>query len=146
MKKLKIKLLRTVNSPIALILSLLGIQSCGGFVEEYGCPHADLTISGIVTDKNDKPIRGIRVHAQCECAADTTDEQGKFHINETSIIPFNEQPLIITDIDSTENGHYASDTLILHPKYIKDTKNKSHWYDGEAIIDDVVIKLKEVEK
>ena len=71
-----------------VILAILGIGSVStGCLEEeeYGCPTADFSFQGTVTDESRQPINGIKVsvagkeYHNIEGTA-TTDSKGTYHL------------------------------------------------------------------
>jgi len=131
---------------IVLLLGFSGVFSgCeklpgGGMIAEYGMPHADFEIKGVVMDKvNSQPIQNIRVVRQVyENFGDTlyTDLEGKYAF-EFSDYPILENPfhLKIEDIDGEENGGYFGseeiDVKITQADQVK--KGDGHWYDGKFV-------------
>lgn len=144
MKRIRVKMLRTASYFLAAVLSIFGLESCSWGCE-YGTPHADLNLSGTVTDKNNMPIKGIRVDVETGHSEkqNLTNENGQFSFK-TEVFPLSELRVIATDIDSLENGLYLPDTVLIHPTFIKnkkDEKEKGNWYDGRATIENIEIKM-----
>ena len=151
MKKLNRSILRKINYCIGFILSLFGLttfMSCEYGVPpvtaEYGTPSAEFHISGRVENKLGKSIEGIKVSVYSQQnPLDTTNSDGSFKIDIYDYWPEEEISLIASDIDSTQNGHYKTDTIYITPEYKKDPNNS---WNQIANIDNVVITLEEEEK
>ena len=148
MKKLNRSILRKINYCIGFILSLFGLttfMSCEYGVPpvtaEYGTPSAEFHISGRVENKLGKSIEGIKVSVyNQQNPLDTTNSDGSFKIDIYNYWPEEEISLIASDIDSTQNGHYKTDTIYITPEYKKDPNNS---WNQIANIDNVVITLEE---
>ena len=149
MKKLNRSILRKVNYCIGFFLSLIGI-SFTGCVPKYGCPpiecaygtpSADFHISGRVENNLGKSIEGIKISVyNPQNSLDTTSADGSFKIDLYGHWPEEEITLFASDIDSTENGHYKTDTIYISPNYERDPNNS---WNQIANIDNVVITLEE---
>ena len=153
MKKINRSILHKVNYCIGFILSLFGItfQSCAPMYGPpinpedipvaYGTPSAEFHISGRVENKLGKSIEGIKISLYSEeNPVDTTNADGSFNIDVYDYWPDKKITLIASDIDSTENGSYKTDTIYLSPKYEDDPNNG---WNQIANIDNVVITLEE---
>ena len=151
MKKLNRSILRKINYCIGFILSLFGLttfMSCEYGVPpvtaEYGTPSAEFHISGRVENKLGKSIEGIKVSVyNQQNPLDTTNSDGSFKIDIYNYWPEEEISLIASDIDSTQNGHYKTDTIYITPEYKKDPNNS---WNQIANIDNVVFTLEEYEE
>ena len=151
MKKLNRSILRKINYCIGFILSLFGLttfMSCEYGVPpvtaEYGTPSAEFHISGRVENKLGKSIEGIKVSVYSQQnPLDTTNTDGSFKIDLYNHWPEEEISLIASDIDSTQNGHYKTDTIYITPEYQKDPNNS---WNQIANIDNVVFTLEEEKK
>ena len=147
MKNINRKVLRFINSCIAVILPLLGIASCENpddMMCMYGTPSAEFHISGRVKNKLGENIEGIKISLNTEeNPVDTTNADGSFNIDIYGRWPDKEIRLIVNDIDSTENGSYKTNTIYLSPKYQRDPNNS---WNQIANIEDVVITLDEEDK
>ena len=151
MKKLNRSILRKINYCIGLIFSLFGITSCEEVRAEYGVPSADYQISGRVENAQKQGIKGIKVSLKepnygifegNPFATDTTTTDGAFEIN-CSEFPEREIWLIAEDIDSTENGSYRRDSVLITPEF-NDVPG-SNWHHT-AEVKDIVITLEEEKK
>ena len=158
MKKLNRSILRRINYCIGFILSFLGMSiftsceyGCPPIQCEYGTPSADYQISGRVENAQKQGIGGIKVSLkepnyntfeENPFCTDTTNADGTFSMN-FSDFPKNEFWLIAEDIDSTENGSYRRDSVLITPE-IKDVPG-SNWHHT-AEVKDIVITLKENEE
>ena len=161
MKKLNRSILHKINYCIGFILSLFGLttfMSCEYGVPPvttgYGVPQADYQISGRVENAQKKGIQGIKVYMKSAMnydydtfegnpfVADTTTTNGAFEIN-CREFPEREIWLVAEDIDSTENGSYKRDSVLITPEF-KDVAG-SNWRHT-AVVNDVVITLEEYEE
>ena len=158
MKKLNRSILRRINYCIGFILSFLGMSiftsceyGCPPIQCEYGTPSADYQISGRVENAQKQGIRGIKVSLKDPIydifegkshTTDTTNTDGTFSMNFTDF-PKNEFWLIAEDIDSTENGSYQRDSVLITPEF-KDVPG-SNWHHT-AEVKDIVITLEENEE
>ncbi|MBO5729433.1 MAG: radical SAM-associated putative lipoprotein [Paludibacteraceae bacterium] len=151
MKKLNRSILRKINYCIGLIFSLFGITSCEEISDKYGVPLADYQISGRVENAQKQGIKGIKVSLKepnydifegNPHATDTTTTDGAFYIKCTNF-PGNEFWLIAEDIDSTENGSYRRDSVLITPEF-KDVPGNNWHHTAE--VKDIVITLEEEKK
>ena len=148
MKKLNRSILRRINYCIGFILSLFGMTifasceyGCPPIQAKYGTPSADFHISGRVENNLGKSIEGIKISVyNPQNSLDTTSADGSFKIDLYGHWPEEEITLFASDIDSTENGHYKTDTIYISPNYERDSNNS---WNQIANIDDVVITLEE---
>ena len=151
MKKLNRSILRKINYSIGLIFSLFGITSCEEISDKYGVPLADYQISGRVENAQKQGIKDIKVYMKSAMnydydtfggnpyTTDTTTTDGAFEIN-CREFPEREIWLIAEDVDSTENGSYRRDSLLITPEF-KDVPG-SNWHHT-AEVKDIVITLEE---
>ena len=156
MKKLNRSILRRINYCIGFILSLLGVSFAGCTICppiqcEYGTPQADYQISGRVENAQKQGIRGIKISLkepnyntfeENPFCTDTTTTDGTFSMNFTDF-PKNKIWLIAEDVDSTENGSYRRDSVLITPEF-KDVPG-SNWHHT-AEVKDIVITLEEEKK
>ena len=158
MKKLNRSILRRINYCIGFILSLFGMTifasceyGCPPIQTKYGVPSAEYQISGRVENAQKQGIQGIKVSLKepnygifegNPHATDTTTTDGAFYIKCTDF-PENEFWLIAEDVDSTENGSYRRDSVLITPEF----KNVpgSNWHHT-AEVKDIVITLGEQEQ
>ncbi|MDR2468914.1 MAG: radical SAM-associated putative lipoprotein [Tannerella sp.] len=160
--QLRKRLFSGVNWFLAALLTLLGFDSCDKTgTEEYGVPSADYTVKGKAVSKSTgKPVKGIRIgyspamisipeygvfpaSYRIMSAADTTDVQGEFKFTEQTS-PSNEAvPVYVEDIDGTENGLYAPETLTVDFKNAERTGKSKGWYEGEYTVT-VLVELEEL--
>ena len=136
---MKTKCLNGINAVLALLVSLLGFTSCepNNMVAEYGCPHADLTLEGQVTNEEQEALEGIQV-VRCggwrddipqmhwEQYADTlyTNSAGEFYKEQKGLFPNRYQKITVTD----PSGTYESQDTVVTVQY----KHGDGWYEGEA--------------
>ena len=151
MKKMHSSLLRRLNSCIAFLLSLMGVASfnsceCAvdyGPLPEYGTPTADFYISGRVENKLQQGVLGIDISINeygYAISLGATEEDGSFDFTISGPFPDDEICIVARDIDSTENGSYKSDTIMIDVQYTSDPNN--HW-NNISHIENIVITLEE---
>jgi len=135
---MKIKLLKSFNRVIALLLSIIGVGTActsgceyGSPAEEYGVPRADFKVTGTVTASTKKlPLQGIQVAMEFDTAF--TDQNGNYMVMTSS---FPESAFFIVkfrDVDGEVHGSYLGlDTLVVfeNPTF---TGGNGNWYQGEA--------------
>ena len=156
MKKINHSIIRKINYFIGLILSSLGLTtltSCD-IACKYGVPQADYQISGRVENAQKKGVQGIKVYMKSAMnydyntfegnptTADTTTTDGAFAIN-CREFPEREIWLVAEDIDSTENGSYRRDSVLITPEF-KDVPGNNWHHTAE--VKDIVITLEEEKK
>jgi putative lipoprotein (rSAM/lipoprotein system) len=147
---------------IALITIIGSLTSCDFFnpPAEYGVPHADYEIKGIVTDSiTSSPVQHIRVtitqnltytkndsiltHVDT-LAVKETDSTGKYDI-QFQTFPLEELTFKVKadDIDGTANGgNFTSQQKDVSFKQ-SDLSGGKDWYDGKAVkIIDIKLKKK----
>lgn len=134
---MKRQLLKHINYILGVIVGLLGFQSCdsigGSELVEYGCPHAEFSIKGKVTDVKGNPIAGEEIIAQTTDCHELyyqdeekkvlTDNDGQY-INE-QVITFAPPKVRVIVVDNT--GKYKNDTVQIE---LKKTKNGEGWFEG----------------
>jgi len=152
--KAKRKMIKIVNWALAGVLTLLGFAGCDTTYgpDEYGTPHADFTVKGVVVDKETgKAIKGISVSYNSfiepiymygtpqtsfeQKSSVLTDEKGAFKITKNGFS--NQQvtfPVYVEDIDGKENGLYQPDTLQVDFKYAVQSGKSKSWYGGEYTV------------
>lgn len=130
-----------VNRILAAILVLLGFSACGEGkepMEEYGTPSVSYQIKGTVTDKDNAPIKGIKVVISDERKYDTdditvyTDADGKFTGPHTYSFSLYGQTVTFEDVDGEDNGgRFKSATLGIDDMTAKKVEEGGHWYSGD---------------
>lgn len=130
-----------VNRILAAILVLLGFSACGEGkepMEEYGTPSVSYQIKGTVTDKDNAPIKGIKVVISDERKYDTdditvyTDADGKFTGPHTYSFSLYGQTVTFEDVDGEDNGGlFKSATLGIDDMTARKVKEGGHWYSGD---------------
>ena len=137
---MKINILKKYNKLLALLLSLLGFTTAcfiiGG--AEYGTPHADFIVRGlVVSEKDNRPVKNIRVIMRDSTSiyyrdSINTDLNGIYTLKITGFpksINFN---IDLKDIDGTANGEFRNlDTIVkfVNPVF---TGGNKHWYNGQT--------------
>ena len=107
---MKAKVRTFMNVLLGAFLGMFGF-SCSGYLVKYGCPSADLELSGQVTNEKGEALENIQVVVQPEWK-DTlyTDSQGQFSKTYPGIIPFDKYKIVVNDTA----GVYASDSIEQH--------------------------------
>lgn len=140
-----------IGNLLALLLTLMGINSCNNNVVEYGAPYAHFQIKGKVMDSKGKPVSGIRVDCTInypygeESYTDTlatglTNESGKFDTN-FSYESISDLTVIATDIDGINNGSFEKDSVDMKITN-DDYKGSKGWFEG-TVTKDITITMKE---
>lgn len=128
---MKIKYLKFKNWLLATMAGLLGINmsSCG---LEYGCPEAEYTVKGKVTNPSGEPIPGIQVTGNWD--NDITNASGDYSLSATADPPYPEDTIkiVFADVDSSENGSYRNDTASVVFRHSDLTGGDGHWFEGSA--------------
>lgn len=151
MKKVQRSVLLKINCLIASLLSLIGVMtfdSCAygcpiDLPVEYGTPTADFYISGRVENKLQQGVPGIDISINeygYAASLGATEEDGSFDFAIGGLFPDDEICIVARDIDSTENGSYKSDTIMIDVQYTRDPNN--HW-NNISHIENIVITLEE---
>ena len=130
-----------INRILAAILVLLGFSSCGEGKEpmpEYGTPSVSYRIKGTVTDKDNAPIKGIKVVISVEPEIESdditvyTDADGKFTGPHTYSFSLYGQTVTFEDVDGEDNGgRFKSATLGIDDMTATKVKEGGHWYSGD---------------
>lgn len=130
-----------INRILAAILVLLGFSACGEGKEpmpEYGTPSVSYRIKGTVTDKDNAPIKGIKVVISDEPEIESdditvyTDADGKFSGPHTYSFSLYGQTVTFEDVDGEDNGgRFKSSTLGIDDMTAKKVKEGGHWYSGD---------------
>lgn len=97
---------RSTLTFLASAAALAAISACSADMGEYGTPHAEFEIKGMVADEQGTPINRIAViYDDNLLDPDTlyTDTAGKFHIQGT-MFPREEMSLVFKDLDAEQNG------------------------------------------
>jgi putative lipoprotein (rSAM/lipoprotein system) len=156
---MKVRFHRWYNALLTSLLSLLGygcsessMDMYGTPVVEYGVPHADYIVKGIVADEAGTPIEGIKtslkevrkgqdaVYVNGVDSAQT-DGSGHYHLQYEGMRNSGLK-LIVEDIDGEANGgDFQNDTLDVDFDKAVQTKKGEGWYNGTFEISENV-KLK----
>lgn len=130
-----------INRILAAVLALLGFSACGEGKEpmpEYGTPSVSYRIKGTVTDKDNAPIKGIKVVISDEPEIESdditvyTDADGKFSGPHTYSFSLYGQTVTFEDVDGEDNGgRFKSSTLGIDDMTAKKVKEGGHWYSGD---------------
>ena len=129
---MKKRIIKNFDKIIVSLLGILGIcNSCNPKVE-YGAPHGEYELKGVITDKaSSNPLKNIQIVRQ---KWDTvyTDAEGKYQFNRG----WEEKEtyyLKIEDIDGEENGGYfnSKELEVTFTKADQVKKGDGHWYEGK---------------
>lgn len=141
------RILSLINKIILLILTILGFSCTEDQPDEYGMPHADFKISGVVVDEATlESIENIQVIMQdpemIDIHSDTcyTDINGMYELKLIDLADEKSFIFKCLDIDGTANGDYESlDSTVRfeNPEFINSSGN---WYRGEAS-KTIIVKL-----
>lgn len=128
---MKIKYLKLKNWFLVSLAGLMGVNmsSCG---LEYGCPEAEYTVKGKVTNPSGEPIPGIKVTGNWD--NDITSASGDYILSARVVPLYPEETIqiVFADVDSSENGSYQNDTVPVTFQYSELTGGDGHWYEGSA--------------
>jgi putative lipoprotein (rSAM/lipoprotein system) len=144
-------MLKGANWILVGILSMFGFSGCHKErygLEEYGTPYATFSFHGKVTDKNESPVKDIKIEVTEQGASVMnpmlTDKSGGYSMT-FSTFPAEDFKVIVSDIDGEANGSYKNDTIqvtITKDDYYK--QGEGNWNRGSAAKEvDVVLKDKE---
>lgn len=132
----------------AWITGLLGLSGCDkvsignkNLVCEYGCPHTEFVLKGVVTDEAGNAIQGVKVSMNNVKYPDSspafeiyTDENGKalFADEFSSVGAFvdSEYKIILEDVDGPENGGEFATTTI-DAELVQTGKGSGEWLVGK---------------
>jgi len=122
---------------------IYGPVEYGPFVE-YGMPHADYKLKGVITDKEtSSSIENIRVirHTNSEWIMNDTvytDAEGKYAFEFVDFPPLPEKGLLlkVEDIDGEENGGFfeSKEIDVDFTQVEKVEKGDGRWYAGKFVI------------
>ena len=160
---MKVKFYRWYNAVLTVLLSMLGYGCSSdepmdmyGTPVEYGAPHADYIVKGLVTDEAESPVQGIKTFLKQvdKTEAGTiifgmdsiqTNETGGYQLEYTGL-PQPGIKLIVEDVDGEANGgEFLSDTLDVDLiKAVQTKEGDGRWYGGVyEITQDVKLKKKQ---
>lgn len=160
---MKVRFYRWYNAVLTVLLSMLGYGCSSseedvemyGTLVEYGAPHADYIVKGIVTDEAETPVQGIKTFLKQvdKTEAGTiifgmdsiqTNETGGYQLGYTGMSQ-TDIKLIVEDVDGEANGgEFLSDTLdVDFNKAVQTKEGDGRWYGGVyEITQDVKLKKK----
>ena len=146
---MKVRFNRWYNAVLTVLLSMLGFESCnpnGDGPVEYGAPHANYILKGMVTDEAGTPIQGIKITGPAPMVSSLlnqsvlTDASGAFEL--TEFTTYGEGRLTAEDIDGDANGgEFKSDTLYISTLPATKISEGDGWYMGKFEVN-AAIKLK----
>jgi putative lipoprotein (rSAM/lipoprotein system) len=157
--------IKKMNWGLASIIGLLGFGGCEIIYPkvEYGVPHADYTVKGVVSNKaTKKPIEGIRVGYGCQSCPQSeygviptpyqpkahvlTNAKGEFKLTDSTFPEKNlKLPVYVEDLDGEENGLFETEILEVDFSKAEQTKKSKSWYEGEYTVT-LNVELTETEK
>lgn len=131
---MKAKLLTSINSLLVFLLGVLGFSSCN-YMVKYGVPHAELEVSGMVTNQEEQRLEDMRVTVKQEgrqaLPRTYTNQAGWYEEHGYIDVPRNTVDIIVED----PSGVYASDSIHLEITYDKKDVSKSDdWNEGKATV------------
>jgi putative lipoprotein (rSAM/lipoprotein system) len=158
---MKVRFYRWYNALLTALLSMLGYGCSENSMDmygtppvEYGAPHADYIVKGVVTDEAGTPIEGIKTSLkQVWMGQDgvyvdgidsvQTDDTGHYQLQYEGMRN-SAMKLIVEDTDGEANGgDFQSDTLDVEFDKAIQTKKGEGWYNGVfEISKDVKMKKK----
>ena len=137
---MKVRFTRWYNAVLTTLLSMLG-YGCSldepemyGTPLEYGVPHINYILRGVVTDGAGNPIQGIETKFYGDLNGGNptkTDANGNYQIQALIYPSLHGCKLIVNDIDGEANGgEFLSDTIDVET-LPKDWVEKGNgWYQG----------------
>lgn len=158
---MKVRLNRWYNAVLTVLLSMLGFgcsSSDDDVVVEYGTPHSDYILKGLVTDEAGTPVKNIKMSAKMLNKTEAgaymieignvgtvhTDESGRY-VLEYAGMARADLKIVVEDIDGDANGgEFVNDTLdVDFHKAVKVGEGDNHWYGGKyELTTDVKLKKK----
>jgi putative lipoprotein (rSAM/lipoprotein system) len=136
MKKKRIKFFDKI---IVTLLGFLGLlNSCNNNTQtcEYGTPHGEFELSGVITDTEANPIKRIQV-VSVSRYPDTiyTNNEGKYEIKRDYLdLENNTFHLKLEDIDGEENGgDFGSKEIEVKVTENDRVEKGSGWYKGKFV-------------
>lgn len=158
---MKVRLNRWYNAVLTVLLSMLGFgcsSSDDDVVVEYGTPHSDYILKGLVTDEAGTPVKNIKMSAKILSKTEAgaymieignlgtaqTDESGRY-VLEYAGMARTDLKIVVEDIDGDANGgEFLNDTLdVDFRKAVKVGEGDNHWYGGKfEVTTDVKLKKK----
>ena len=135
MKKVQLRVFKSFNSLIALLLTVLGFSTSCDKVDpkvEYGTPHATFIVKGQVQSKSDaKPLSNIQVVLNFN---DTTysDTNGKYVLEQSTFPNSQNFKIQFKDIDGLANQEFNSLDSIVEFKDPKFSGGSGNWDKGST--------------
>lgn len=134
---MKKKILTVINAMIAAMMGFLAV-GCKEPVGMYGVPHADLNVSGTITDEENQPVENIQVSVKLnfnpwsgKIPVAVSAEDGLYEGELEGVFPV--QTAMLYADDTT--GVYASDSAEVKLTYDKSQVSPSdHWNSGTATV------------
>jgi len=135
MKKSAVKFFDKI---IVILLGVFGFFNSCDMPCEYGSPHADYELKGVVTDiETSNPIPNIRVIRKIyQEYGDTvyTDVEGKYAFYEGDYLENNTFRLKIEDIDGEENGgDFRTQEIAVKITEADKVEEGKGWYSGKFV-------------
>lgn len=135
-----VRFTRWYNAVLTALLSMLG-YGCSleepemyGTPLEYGVPHINFIVKGVVTDEAGNPIQGIEtkfVGDLNDAPTTKTDANGNYMIQAMIYPSLHGCKLIVNDIDGEANGgEFQSDTIDVETLPKDELGKGDGWYQG----------------
>ena len=158
MKIIKRKLIKGTNWALAGLMSLLGFNcsGCGsvGPATEYGSPHAEYKVMGVIKNEKGEALNGIRImvpeilindangNENLMLVNDTvyTDEQGQFSYKQTQYFPLDNVQMKLEVEDPTDTFEATSDSVQFNRSEL--SGGKGWFYGTSSKIKDFILKQK----
>ena len=126
---MKKKILTGINAMIAAMMGFLAV-GCKEPVNMYGVPHADLNVSGTITDEENQPLKDIKVQVRLlgyTPGPKYSDENGKYLYHSQEGLEADSVDILVQDT----TGVYAPDSARVAVDLVKYDKIQD-WQVGEA--------------
>lgn len=137
---MKARFLTLWGKIVAAIVSVFGLHGCDIHAVDYGCPYAEFSLKGTVTDEENTRIEGIRVAVEAWSVAgndkrklyvDTlfSDADGKVSASTGTIYVTDSVSVKIDDVDGEANGGDFQ-SQVLAPEIVKTKEAEGEWFEG----------------
>ena len=140
---MKARFLTLWGKIVAAIVSVFGLYGCDTHAVDYGCPYAEFSLKGTVTDEENTPIEGIRVAVEAWSVTGNdirkmcnetlyTDAEGKVSFvppHGYFVYPPDSVSVKIDDVDGEANGGDFQ-SQVLAPEIVKTKEAEGEWFEG----------------
>lgn len=134
---MRIRILKTYNTLIVGLLTLLGFSSScdknGNFGgDEYGVPSAKFIVKGKITSSDtNQAVKGIQVNMQNDTTY--TDENGQYQVSDNYGFPSDQSYVVeFKDVDGEQNGEFENADSTVVFKDSEYSNGDGNWYAGET--------------